>query len=113
VVNRCRRLTGLATGSRDAAAALRQFSGQRLIDDATLLVARCTESTRGARLELHINPGDELPIYRQIMRQIIDAVAGGRLQAGAQTPFPPGTGGALVIAPLTVKRLTTNWSGRG
>ena len=44
LVNRCRRLT-VSQLVRDAAAALRQFSGQRLIDDATLLVARCTESS--------------------------------------------------------------------
>ncbi|MBP1594825.1 MAG: GntR family transcriptional regulator [Acidobacteria bacterium] len=55
-------------------------------------------------MELHINPGDELPIYRQIMRQIIDAVAGGRLQAGAQLPSHRELAEQLVIAPLTVKK---------
>jgi GntR family transcriptional regulator len=55
-------------------------------------------------MQLHINPGDELPIYRQIMRQIIDAVAGGRLQAGAQLPSHRELAERLVIAPLTVKK---------
>ena len=55
-------------------------------------------------MQLHINPGDELPIYRQIMRQVIDAVAGGRLQAGAQLPSHRELAEQLVIAPLTVKK---------
>ena len=55
-------------------------------------------------MQLHINPSDELPIYRQIMRQIIDAVAGGRLEAGAQLPSHRELAEQLVIAPLTVKK---------
>ena len=42
LVNRCRHLT-VSELVHEAAAALRQFSGQRLRDDATLLVARCME----------------------------------------------------------------------
>jgi len=55
-------------------------------------------------MQLHINPSDELPIYRQIMRQIIDAAAGGRLQAGVQLPSHRELAEQLVIAPLTVKK---------
>ncbi len=33
-------------------------------------------------MQLHVNPSDELPIYRHIMRQIVDAIAGGRLRPG-------------------------------
>jgi DNA-binding transcriptional regulator YhcF (GntR family) len=33
-----------------------------------------------------VNPFDELPIYRQIMRQIVEAIAGGRLKAGEKLP---------------------------
>lgn len=55
-------------------------------------------------MQLHINPGGELPIYRQIMRQIIDAVAGGRVQAGARLPSHRELAEQLVIAPLTVKK---------
>jgi len=35
---------------------------------------------------LHVNPSDELPIYRQIVRQITDAIAGGRMRPGQQLP---------------------------
>lgn len=53
---------------------------------------------------LTINPSDDLPIYRQIMRQIMDAIAGGRLDAGAQLPSHRELSEQLVIAPLTVKK---------
>ena len=55
-------------------------------------------------MQLHINPSDELPIYRQIMRQIIDAVAGGRILPGEQLPSHRDLAEQLVIAPLTVKK---------
>ncbi len=55
-------------------------------------------------MQLHINPGDELPIYRQIMRQITDAIAGGRIQPGEQLPSHRELAERLVIAPLTVKK---------
>ena len=53
---------------------------------------------------LHINPSDELPIFRQIMRQITDAVAGGHLAAGERLPSHRELAAQLVIAPLTVKK---------
>jgi GntR family transcriptional regulator len=55
-------------------------------------------------MQLHISPSDELPIYRQIMRQIIDAVAGGRIVPGEQLPSHRDLALQLVIAPLTVKK---------
>jgi GntR family transcriptional regulator len=55
-------------------------------------------------MQLHINPGDELPIYRQIMHQITDAVAGGWIQPGEQLPSHRDLAEQLVIAPLTVKK---------
>jgi GntR family transcriptional regulator len=55
-------------------------------------------------MQLHVNPSDELPIYRQIMRQIIDAVAGGRIAPGEQLPSHRDLAEQLVIAPLTVKK---------
>ena len=55
-------------------------------------------------MQLHINPSDELPIYRQIMHQIIDAIAGGRLTPGEQLPSHRDLAVQLVIAPLTVKK---------
>jgi GntR family transcriptional regulator len=55
-------------------------------------------------MQLHINPGDELPIYRQIVRQVTDAIAGGRLAAGERLPSHRDLAARLVIAPLTVKK---------
>lgn len=43
LVHRCRHLT-ISELARETVAALHRFSGQRLRDDATLLVARCRES---------------------------------------------------------------------
>jgi GntR family transcriptional regulator len=53
---------------------------------------------------LNVSPGGDLPIYRQIMRQILDAIAGGRLAPGAQLPSHRDLSEQLVIAPLTVKK---------
>jgi GntR family transcriptional regulator len=55
-------------------------------------------------MRFQVNPGDELPIYRQIMRQVIDAVAGARLRAGDKLPSHRELSQELVIAPLTVKK---------
>jgi GntR family transcriptional regulator len=51
-----------------------------------------------------INPADELPIYRQIMRQITEAIAGGRLKSGDRLASHRELSEQLVIAPLTVKK---------
>jgi GntR family transcriptional regulator len=55
-------------------------------------------------VQLLIHPADELPIYRQIMRQIIEAIAVGRLKAGEKLPSHRDLSEQLVIAPLTVKK---------
>ncbi len=55
-------------------------------------------------MQLYIVPGDELPIYRQIMRQITDALAGGRLGFGDKLPSQRDLAEQLVISPLTVKK---------
>jgi GntR family transcriptional regulator len=55
-------------------------------------------------MRIFVNPGDDLPIYRQIMRQITDAIAGGRLTRGARLPSHRELSEQLVIAPLTVKK---------
>ncbi len=55
-------------------------------------------------MQLYIVPGDELPIYRQIMRQITDALAGGRLGFGDKLPSQRELAEQLVISPLTVKK---------
>src|SRR5579863_5921103 len=55
-------------------------------------------------MQLIVNPADGLPIYRQIMRQITDAIAGGRLKSGDQLTSHRELSEQLVIAPLTVKK---------
>jgi GntR family transcriptional regulator len=55
-------------------------------------------------MRFQINPGDELPIYRQIMRQVIDAVASAQLRPGDKLPSHRELSLDLVIAPLTVKK---------
>ena len=55
-------------------------------------------------MQLIINPADELPIYRQIMRQITEAIAGGRLKAGDKLASHRELSEQLVVAPLTVKK---------
>lgn len=59
---------------------------------------------QGLAMQLHINPANELPIYRQIMRQIMDAVAGGIMKSGDKLPSHRDLASQLVIAPLTVKK---------
>ena len=53
---------------------------------------------------LHVNPSGEIPIFRQIIRQIIDAVAGGKALPGERLPSHRELAAQLVIAPLTVKK---------
>jgi GntR family transcriptional regulator len=55
-------------------------------------------------MQLIVSPSDDLPIYRQIMRQVVEAIATGRLAPGAQLPSHRDLSEQLVIAPLTVKK---------
>lgn len=55
-------------------------------------------------MRFNVNPSDGLPIYRQIMQQIIDAVAGGVLKPGDQLPSHRDLAQTLVVAPLTIKK---------
>ena len=55
-------------------------------------------------MHLIVNSADELPIYRQIMRQIIEAIAGGRLKPRDRLASHRELSEQLVIAPLTVKK---------
>src|SRR5271168_673874 len=55
-------------------------------------------------MQLFVNPSDELPLYRQIMRQITEAIAGGRLKCGEKLASHRELSEQLVIAPLTVKK---------
>ena len=55
-------------------------------------------------MQIVITAGIELPIYRQLMRQISDAIAGGRLRPGDKLTSQRELAEQLVIAPLTVKK---------
>jgi GntR family transcriptional regulator len=55
-------------------------------------------------MHIVISAGDDLPIYRQVMRQVMDAIAGGRLASGERLPSHRELSEQLVIAPLTVKK---------
>src|SRR5271167_621194 len=55
-------------------------------------------------MDLFVNPSGELSISRQIMRQITDAIAGGRLKPGEKLASHRDLSEQLVIAPLTVKK---------
>ena len=55
-------------------------------------------------MDLFVNPSGELSLYRQIMRQITDAIAGGRLKPGDKLASHRELSEQLVIAPLTVKK---------
>ena len=55
-------------------------------------------------MQLFVTPSSELPLYRQIMRQITEAIAGGRLRRGDRLASHRELSEQLVIAPLTVKK---------
>src|ERR1700743_1056542 len=55
-------------------------------------------------MQLVVHPADGLPIYRQIMRQITEAIASGRLKSGEQLASHRDLAEQAVIAPLTVKK---------
>jgi GntR family transcriptional regulator len=55
-------------------------------------------------VQIAVNASDELPIYRQIMRQITEAIAGARLGPGDKLPSHRELSEQIVVAPLTVKK---------
>ena len=55
-------------------------------------------------MQFVIVPGSELPIYRQIMRQVTDALSGGRLKPGDKLTSQRELAEQLVVSPLTVKK---------
>ena len=55
-------------------------------------------------MQLMVHPSDDLPIYRQIMRQIVEAIAGGRVRRGDKIASHRELAEQLVVAPLTVKK---------
>src|ERR1700722_10037353 len=55
-------------------------------------------------MRIFVTPSAELPLYRQIMRQIEEAIAGSRLRPGDKLDSHRDLAEQLVIAPLTVKK---------
>ncbi len=55
-------------------------------------------------MRLFVHASGDLPLYRQIMRQIAEAIAGGRLKPGDKLDSHRDLAEQLVIAPLTVKK---------
>ena len=37
-------------------------------------------------IPLHLNPGDDAPLYRQLVRQVVEGVAAGTLAPGERLP---------------------------
>lgn len=62
---------------------------------------------------MHITPGDDAPIYRQIVRQVVEGVASGALQPEARLPSIRALSKKLVVAPLTVKKAYDELEGQG
>ncbi len=55
-------------------------------------------------MHFQVNPGAELPIYRQIMHQITDAIVARRIAPGDKLASHRDLAAQLVVAPLTVKK---------
>lgn len=55
-------------------------------------------------LLIRIDPGDGLPIYRQIVEQVKAAIASGVLSEGDRVPSHRDLARDLVVAPLTIAR---------
>jgi GntR family transcriptional regulator len=55
-------------------------------------------------MQLYVNPSGEIPIFRQIVRQITEGIAGGRLKPNEKLLSHRELAEQLVIAPMTVKR---------
>jgi len=52
----------------------------------------------------HVNPNDELPIYRQLVRQVRHALASGLIAPGEKLPSQREVSQSLVINHLTFKK---------
>lgn len=55
-------------------------------------------------MQLHLSPGDGLPIYRQIVNQVKYLVAAGRLNPGEELPPIRTLAEQLVVNPNTIAR---------
>lgn len=64
-------------------------------------------------MQLHVNPSHQVPVYRQIVRQVLNDVAGGRLSPGARLPARSELAERLVISPRTVDKAYAELVDRG
>jgi GntR family transcriptional regulator len=64
-------------------------------------------------MEFQIDPASRLPIYRQLARQLREAVARGRLQPDDRLPSVRDLSRTLVINPNTVARVYTELEREG
>jgi GntR family transcriptional regulator len=55
-------------------------------------------------MHILIQPADDIPIYRQIVRQVQEALASGRLRSGEQLPSQRELAQQVAVSPLTVKK---------
>lgn len=55
-------------------------------------------------MHILIQPADDIPIYRQIIRQVQEALASGRLRSGEQLPSQRELAQQVAVSPLTVKK---------
>ncbi len=62
------------------------------------------DSALNLNLQLHVVPGDCLPIYRQLELQIAEAVASRQLTAGQRLPSQCELSEQLVISPHSVRK---------
>ncbi len=64
-------------------------------------------------VSLAVQPGTEVPIYRQIVRQVVEAIAVGSLSQGERMPSHRELAILLAVAPLTVKKAYDEMEARG
>ncbi|MEM9382834.1 MAG: GntR family transcriptional regulator [Planctomycetota bacterium] len=55
-------------------------------------------------IHIHVSPHDDAPIYRQVVRQVVEGVASGALAPGERLPSLRAMAQQLAVAPLTVKK---------
>jgi len=55
-------------------------------------------------ISIHVSPRDEAPLYRQVVRQVLQGIASGALLPGERMPSLRALAQELVVAPLTVKK---------
>jgi GntR family transcriptional regulator len=65
------------------------------------------------RLQISVKPASGIPLYRQIIRQIEEAIASGNMQKGTQLPTIRSLAANLRINPNTVKRAYNELEIRG